>query len=122
MTKQSTTRFERTALLIAGMWLLIGSLVLSLTTANAQVKSQTLVGTISDTTCGAKHTMGGDAKQCTLDCVKKMNSKYALVVGDKVYTLEGKEADLEKLAGAKAKVSGTVDGMKIKVGSVSPTT
>jgi hypothetical protein len=65
--------------------------------------------------CGAKHM--GDAASCTKGCIKK-GSKYALVVGDKVYTLEGGDADLDKLAGQKATVKGTVDGDSMKVASV----
>ena len=55
-------------------------------------------------------------------CVKH-GSKYALVVGDKVYTLETSDkAALDKLndlAGAKAKVTGEVDGTTITVKSVA---
>lgn len=99
------------ALLVAGA-LLAGA-------AMAQgVETKTLEGTISDAMCGVKHKTA-NAKQCTLGCVK-MGGNYALVVGDKVYTLEGKKAELDKLAGEKAKVTGTVDGMKIQVTSVAP--
>lgn len=78
-------------------------------------KEGTLTGTVSDAMCGAKHM--GEAAACTKGCVKK-GSKYALVVGDKVYTLEGGDADLDKLAGQKATVKGTVDGDSVKVASV----
>jgi len=101
-------------LLVAGT-LLVGS-------GLAQVKGerQTLEGTISDTTCGIKHAMMKNAtdKQCTLGCAK-MGSKYALVVGDKVYTLEGNAGNLEKLAGEKARVTGTVEGTTVQVASVA---
>ena len=73
---------------------------------------------MGDKMCGTK-AMGADAKKCATDCVKSMGSKYALVVGDKVYTLEGKEAEVEKLAGGKAKVTGTVQGTTVKVSSVA---
>jgi hypothetical protein len=53
----------------------------------------------------------------------KKGSNYALVVGDKVYTLKTTDqaalAELDKLAGAKAKVSGTADGDNIEVSKVS---
>jgi len=78
-------------------------------------KEQSLTGTVSDAMCGAKHA--GEAASCTRGCVKK-GSKYALVVGDKVYTLSGGDADLDKLAGQKATVKGTVDGDNVKVASV----
>ena len=78
-------------------------------------KEQTLTGTVSDAMCGAKHS--GDAATCTRGCVKK-GSSYALVVGDKVYTLKGGEKDLDKLAGQQATVTGTVDGDKVAVKTV----
>lgn len=85
-------------------------------------KTQTLTGKVSDAMCGAKHMMSGDAAQCTRACVKN-GSKYALLVGDKVYTLEAKDkASLDKLselADKSAKVQGTVSGDTIQVSSVS---
>lgn len=110
-----------TALVIAGGGgaLLIASLLaVPAAPAQEQEKTETFTGAVGDAMCGAKH-MGGDAKQCTIGCVKNMGSKYALLVGDKVYTLEGKEADLEKLAGAKATVTGTANGTTIKVSAVA---
>ena len=108
------------ALLVAGAVVLAVWLVNLAALAQGQGKTETLAGIISDTMCGAKTSShGGDDKQCTIDCVKKMGAKYALVVGTKVYALEGKEADLEKLAGGKAKVTGTVQGTTLKVASVA---
>ncbi len=86
--------------------------------APAKPKTETLTGFIGDTTCGMTHISGG-AKKCTVRCVNSMGSKYALVVGQKVYTLEGKQAELEKLAGERAKVTGTLQGTTIKVSSVA---
>ena len=60
--------------------------------------TMTLKGTVSDAMCGAKHMMAGNDAECTRTCVKK-GSKYTLIVGDKVYTLDGHEAELDKLAG-----------------------
>jgi hypothetical protein len=83
---------------------------------------KTLTGTVSDAMCGAKHEMPGNAAECTRGCVKH-GSKYALVVGDKVYTLEtADKAALDKLnslAGAAAKVTGDVNGDSIAVKSVA---
>ena len=87
----------------------------------AAPKNQTFTGQVSDAMCGAKHQMP-DPAACTRACVKQ-GSKYALVVGDKVYTLQADEknaASLDKLAGEKAKVSGTLEGDSIKVSSVAP--
>ena len=85
-------------------------------------KAQTFTGTVSDAMCGAKHMMEGDAAACLRACVKK-GSKYALVVGDKVYTLDAKDQatldQLDKLAGQQAKVKGEADGETIAVSSVT---
>jgi len=86
---------------------------------SAMAKDKTYTGTVSDAMCGAKHM--GDAASCTRGCVSK-GSKYALVVGDKVYTLETSDKDalatLDKQAGAKATVMGTEKGNTITVSSV----
>ena len=78
-------------------------------------------GTVSDSMCGAKHMMAGDAAGCTRACVGK-GSKYALVVGDKVYTLETSDKaaldTLNKQAGAKVTVMGTAKDDTITVTSV----
>ena len=90
--------------------------------AVAQSKGETtLSGTVSDSMCGADHSMMGKMtpKECTLACVKS-GAKYVLVVGTKIYTLEGKAADFEKFAGGKAKVTGTVQGNTLKVSSIGP--
>ncbi len=83
---------------------------------------QTLSGVVSDSMCGAKHMMEGSPAECTRACVGK-GSKYALVVGDKVYTLDTSDQktldQLNKLAGEKAKVTGTVNGDTVEVSSVS---
>lgn len=92
-----------------------------LSISSAFAKGKDYTGTVSDAMCGAKHAMAGDAAGCTRACVGK-GSKYALVVGDKVYTLETTDKDalatLDKQAGAKATVSGTEKGDTITVSSV----
>lgn len=82
---------------------------------------QTFTGKVSDAMCGAKHMMAGASDaDCTRACVKQ-GSKYALVVGEKVYTLEGGDnAVLDKLAGQNATVTGTVQENTITVASVAP--
>ena len=89
--------------------------------AFAADKPQTFTGKVSDTMCGAHHMMAGASDaDCTRACVKQ-GSKYALVVGDNVYTLEGGDAAaLDKLAGQNAKISGTLKGKIITVASVTP--
>jgi hypothetical protein len=112
-------KVNRIATAVFGMQLLIG---LAAVPALAASKSQTLTGEVSDAMCGAKHEMPGKAADCTRGCINH-GSKYALVVGDKVYMLETSDkAALDKLndlAGAKAKVTGEVDGTTITVKSVA---
>jgi hypothetical protein len=112
-------RSNRIAAAVLGMQMLAG---LSGTAALAAGKSETLTGEVSDAMCGAKHEMPGNAAACTRGCIKH-GSKYALVVGDKVYTLETSDQTalnkLDGLAGAKAKVTGDVDGTTITVKSVA---
>ncbi len=85
-------------------------------------KAKTFTGTVSDSMCGAKHAMPGDDAGCTRACVSK-GSKYALVVGDKVYTLDTSDktalATLDKQAGAKVTVTGTDKDNTITVTGVT---
>jgi hypothetical protein len=83
-------------------------------------EEQTLSGVISDAACGATHTMKNmSAADCARMCVKA-GQKYVLVSGKDVYTLQGHEADLDKVAGEKVTVKGTVNGKTVTVQSVSP--
>lgn len=77
-------------------------------------------GVISDSMCGATH-MAKDksAAECTRMCVQQ-GQKYALVVGKKVYTLQGHEAELDKLAGQRVSIKGTASGDTLTVNSVMP--
>ena len=87
--------------------------------AGLRAADTTLTGKVSDATCGAKHMQGMSDADCVKECVKK--GAYALVVKDKVYTLtatDAQKADLLKLAGKNAKVTGAVDGMKMTVTKV----
>jgi hypothetical protein len=112
-------KVTRIAAAILGFQMLIGMAVVP---ALAAGKSQTLTGEVSDAMCGAKHEMPGNAAACTRGCVQH-GSKYALVVGSTVYTLETSDKTaldkLNNLAGAKAKVTGEVDGTTITVKSVA---
>ena len=85
--------------------------------------TQTFTGKVSDAMCGAKHMEGGIAPAaCVRACVQK-GTKYALVVGDKVYALETSDQavkdNLSKLAWEEAKVTGTANGDTISVKSVT---
>ena len=85
--------------------------------------TKTYTGKVSDAMCGAEHMEPGvTAAACTRSCVAK-GTKYSLVVGSKVYTLDGEDkaalGELDKLADKKAKVTGTADGDTIQVTSVA---
>jgi Protein of unknown function (DUF5818) len=86
----------------------------------AFAQQQTLTGTLTDSMCGATH-MAKDKSpaECTRMCVKD-GMKYALAAGRKLYTLEGHEADLAKLAGQRVRVKGTLKAETITVESVGP--
>jgi hypothetical protein len=104
----------------AGMLLLSLLMIVGLAVSTAFAAGKTYTGTVSDAMCGAKH-MGGSPAECTRACVSK-GSKYALVVGDKVYALDTSDkaalATLDKQAGAKATVTGTEKDNTITVTSV----
>ncbi len=93
------------------------SLLLTASFAVAQT-AQTLTGTVSDTMCGKKHAMSGaSAAQCTRACVKQ-GADYALVAGDKVYTLKGDKTAIDKFAGENVVVKGDVNGSTVTVESI----
>ena len=95
---------------LAGLWVASPALAAG---------KQTLSGEVGDAMCGKAH-MEGTPAECTRTCVSK-GSKYALVVGDKVYTLETTDktvlALLDQQAGRNATVTGTVNGTSIEVSS-----
>ena len=105
-----------------GLSLLALALSVGLTVPTAfAAKGKAFTGTVSDSMCGAKHAMPGDDAACTRACVSK-GSKYALVVGDKVYTLDTADKatldTLNKQAGSKVTVTGTEKDNAIAVSSV----
>ncbi len=83
----------------------------------------TLTGAVGDAMCGVKHMMDNGAA-CTKGCVMK-GSDFALIVGDKAYTLktssDAAKAQLGELAGKMAMVTGDVTGDTIAVASVKAT-
>lgn len=83
-------------------------------------QQQTLTGTITDSMCGTAH-MAKDKSpaECTRMCVKD-GMKYALAADKKLYSLEGHEAELSKLAGQKVTVKGTLKGDTLSVQEVAP--
>jgi len=108
-------RFQKVAFVLVSVLMIAGLVASSAFAAS----DKAFTGTVSDAMCGAKHM--GPAAECTRGCVSK-GSKYALVVGDKVYTLETSDkaalATLDKQAGAKATVTGNEKDNTITVSSV----
>ena len=109
-------RFAKNNLFLAALALTL------LVPSSFAAKEQSYTGIVSDAMCGKKHMMEGDPAACLRACVQK-GSKYALVVGDKVYTLDTDDkatlATLDKLANEKATVKGEANGDEITVKSVS---
>ena len=110
---------SKTSLFLAT--LLLGASLVTVA-AFAADKPQTFTGRVSDAMCGANHMMAGEAADCARACARK-GSKYALVVGDKVYTLDTSDRPtldkLDKLADGQAKVTGQANGDSITVSSVA---
>jgi hypothetical protein len=96
---------------------LAGAAMLCVHDAAMAAGKQTLTGEVGDAMCGAKH-MEGTPAECTRTCVSH-GSKYALVVGDKIYALNTGDktvlALLDQQAGKKATVTGTINGTEIDV-------
>lgn len=105
-----------------GLFLLNLILVSALASAAFAASAKTFTGKVSDAMCGAKHMESNDDAACTRACVSK-GAKYALVVGDKVYTLDTSDraalAALDKNAGAKVTVTGTEKDNTIAVSKVT---
>lgn len=112
-----------TAVSLLSMAVFVTQVVAQSSTAKQATQSATaeksLTGVISDTMCGKTH-MAKDKSpaECTRMCVKQ-GQKYALVVGPKVYTLQGHESELDKLAGQQVAVKGTASGDTVNVVSVT---
>lgn len=92
---------------------------LAMLIATADAQPTTLTGVVSDAMCGAHHMMkGASPAQCTRACVKQ-GSDFALVVGDKLYTLQGDKTELDKFAGQTVTVKGELSGTTLKVSSLA---
>ena len=86
-------------------------------------KIQTFVGKVSDVNCGPRHFMLQNATdaECTRACFAR-RGLYALVVGDKVYSLVNQPGViLNQLAGKQARVTGSLmNPDTIEIESVGP--
>ena len=97
---------------------MISALATTGTTQKAKAKAEpkTVIGYISDSSCGLQHMAGMNEKDCTLMCAK--NGKFALADRDHkvVYQLDsvGQEKARE-FAGQKVKITGRISGRTIRV-------
>jgi predicted lipoprotein len=107
--------FSAKAILVLATAVLLATVSIVAQTPGEQ---KSLTGVVSDTMCGPTHMMKDkpDA-ECLRYCVKQ-GTKYALVVGKTVYTLEGHEAELDKYAAQKVTAKGTLKGETLTVESV----
>src|SRR5271157_3463085 len=106
-------------------WTVIAVVIFSATAflnLEAAGRNQTFTGEVGDAMCGRQH-MEGTPAECTRTCVSK-GSKYALIVGEKVYILDASDksalATLDQQAGKNATVTGTLNGDNIEVSAVTP--
>jgi hypothetical protein len=112
---------NRTQRWLKSIAILIASSALLSTLPALAAAKQTFTGEVGDAMCGKQH-MEGTPAECTRICVSK-GSKYALIVGEKVYILDTADkaalGTLDQQAGKNAAVTGTLDGDTIHVSSVA---
>ena len=93
--------------------------------ALAAPAKQTFTGVITDHMCAetghAAMRMGPTDAECTIACVQAHGAQYVLLAGKIIYNLSNQELP-EKFAGAKVRVTGTLDAKTktIAVDSISP--
>ena len=76
----------------------------------------TFAGIITDTRCGARHSMksGKSPAECARACVRN-GAHYILVDGEKNHLLDGDASLFEERAGERVEVVGLLEGDTIKV-------
>ena len=97
-------------------------LISALNLEAASGRKRAFTGEVGDAMCGRKH-MEGTPAECTRTCVSH-GSKFALVVGEKIYILDTADqkalAILDQQAGKNATVVGVLNDDTIEVSSVTP--
>jgi hypothetical protein len=77
-----------------------------------------LKGVVSDTSCSAKHvSQDKTAAECVRVCVRH-GAQYALVAGERMYLLDGNLSEVDRLAGQRAEVVGSLEGDLVTVRSI----
>lgn len=111
-------RFGKNMTLAMGLVAMVFTLIL-ITQSWGNDQHTSFTGVITDSMCGAKHMMSGDDAKCVRTCVKG-GADYAIIVGDKVYSVKGKQAELDRLAGQRVTVTGDLTGSLLNASSVTP--
>lgn len=83
--------------------------------------NKVFTGIVTDDMCSRKHTMmpGKPDSDCVHACVKA-GSKYAVLIGDSIYKLEGRTEQADKLAGRSVKLTGNIQGDRFRVAAIEP--
>ena len=81
---------------------------------------ESFTGLVTDDHCGARHDMGSDKSpsECAKACVRN-GAKYALIDGDRTYSLEGNSEELAHAAGLRVTIVGWLEGNTIEVNSIA---
>lgn len=81
---------------------------------------QKFSGVATDDRCGARHSSAGgmSSAECVRHCVRN-GARYALVNGDHSYVMSGNLSELDRVAGQRVTVTGTLEGNTINVISVT---
>jgi hypothetical protein len=108
------------ALLLATLGAAAGVAVSQAAQASPWTNAQSFEGMITCSRCGAKHQPALDrsASNCVRICVHG-GADFALVDDESVYLLDGDIGSLKRLAGQRARITGTRTGNTIKVASVT---
>jgi len=94
--------------------------------ALAAPAKQTFTGVITDSECGsaghARMRMGPTDAECTYACIQAHGAQYVLLAGKTIYNLSNQQLP-EKFAGAKVRITGTLDAKTktIQVETITPT-
>ena len=103
----------------------LAAVVLALAGLSAGQGKQTFTGVITDSECGsaghARMRMGPTDAECTYACIQAHGAQYVLLAGKTIYNLSNQDLP-EKFAGAKVRVTGTLDAKTktIQVESIKP--
>jgi hypothetical protein len=116
MRKLSTSLLTASLLMIAAT---LSSTVMAQKSETTPAVEKTIIGFISDASCGLKHMEGMNEKDCTLMCAR--NGKFVLADRDKKVVYQLDDAGQKKapeFAGQKVKVTGRLSGKRIRVTSI----